>query len=112
MPQFILALFIALSFSIGTFLILRRDLFKVLWGIVVLSQSANLFIISVGGISGKVPVISGHETYVIMTDPLVQALVLTAIVIGLGTTAFALVLILRVYEECGTLDLDQIWGGI
>jgi len=43
-----------------------------------------------------------------VTDPLVQALVLTAIVIGFGTTAFILVLMYRVYEEYGTIDLDTI----
>jgi len=43
-----------------------------------------------------------------VTDPLVQALVLTAIVIGFGTTAFALVLTYRVYEEHGTLDLGEV----
>ena len=51
---------------------------------------------------------SGSVTAVAVTDPLVQALVLTAIVISLGTTAFALVLTYRIYEEHGTIDLFEL----
>jgi multicomponent Na+:H+ antiporter subunit C len=62
-----------------------------------------------------VPVLAGHGGghgggEVAVTDPLVQALVLTAIVIGFGTTAFALVLTYRLYEEHGTIDLTEVSG--
>jgi multicomponent Na+:H+ antiporter subunit C len=58
-----------------------------------------------GDIGGVAPVAPGGST---PTDPLVQALVLTAIVIGFGTTALALVLTYRVYEEHGTIDVYQL----
>jgi len=53
------------------------------------------------------------EPYLEFADPLVQALVLTAIVIGLATTAFILTLAYRIYEEYGTTDVQELrrlWG--
>ncbi|CCQ34738.1 Multiple resistance-pH regulation related protein C Na+-H+ antiporter [Halorhabdus tiamatea SARL4B] len=107
-PQVILAVALGLLFALGTFLILRRDLVRVVWGVSIISQAANVYLVTMGGLRGSVPIVShggGHGT---PTDPLVQALVLTAIVIGFGTTAFALVLTLRVYEEHGTIDLSEV----
>ncbi|MFB6103899.1 MAG: sodium:proton antiporter [Halobacteriaceae archaeon] len=109
MTEVVLAVVIGLLFAIGTFLILRRDLVRVVWGVSVMSQAANVYLVTMGGITGTVPII-GHGTTDpgTVTDPLVQALVLTAIVIGFGTTAFALVLTYRVYQEHGTLDLEEV----
>lgn len=112
MTQFVLAGILGLLFAFGTFLVLRRDIVRVVWGITIISQSANMYLVTMGGLEGSVPVLAhgaegGHGA---VTDPLVQALVLTAIVIGFGTTAFALVLTYRVYEEHGTIDLDELGG--
>ena len=113
MTQYILAGVLGLLFAFGTFLVLRRDIVRVVWGVAIISQSANVYLVTMGGLHGSVPILShhggggGHGT---VTDPLVQALVLTAIVIGFGTTAFALVLTYRVYEEHGTIDLDELGG--
>ncbi|MFB6137457.1 MAG: sodium:proton antiporter, partial [Halobacteriaceae archaeon] len=74
------------------------------------SQAANVYLVTMGGIRGSAPIIAGHDARGV-TDPLVQALVLTAIVIGFGTTAFALVLTYRVYETHGTLDVSSLAGG-
>jgi multicomponent Na+:H+ antiporter subunit C len=108
MTQFVLAVVLGALFALGTFLVLRRDVVRVVWGVTIMSQAANVYLVTMGGISpGDVaPIVHGeaHGT----TDPLVQALVLTAIVIGFGTTAFALVLTYRVYEEHGTIDLDDV----
>lgn len=109
MTEVVLAIVLGVLFATGTFLILRRDLVRVVWGVTIISQAANVYLITMGEIRGQVPIIGhGVEDPGTVTDPLVQALVLTAIVIGFATTAFALVLTYRVYEEHGTLDLDDV----
>ncbi|PSP82141.1 cation:proton antiporter [Halobacteriales archaeon QS_1_68_17] len=99
-------------FALGTFLVLRRDLVRVVWGVAVLTQAANVYLISMGGVRegthDLVPVLAAHGGAVPRTaDPLVQALVLTAIVIGFGTTALALVLTYRAYEENDTMNVQE-----
>jgi len=109
MTQTVMALVLGTLFAVGTFLILRRDVVRVVWGVAIIGQAANVYLVAMGGLTGEPPIghgLGGPET----TDPLVQALVLTAIVIGFGTTAFALVLTYRVYEEHGTIDLVEMEG--
>ncbi|MGM0591335.1 MAG: sodium:proton antiporter [Halobacteriota archaeon] len=108
MTEFELAAVLGVLFALGTFLVLRRDVVRVVWGVSIISQSANVFLVTMGGFSGLAPV--GHGEGGAVTDPLVQALVLTAIVIGFGTTALALVLTYRVYEEHGTIDMYELGG--
>lgn len=107
MTEYILAVTLGLIFTVGTFLVLRRDIVRVVWGVSIIGQGANVFLVTMGGIGGSVPVLA-HGDHAGVTDPLVQALVLTAIVIGFGTTAFALVLTYRVYEEHGTIDTTEL----
>jgi multicomponent Na+:H+ antiporter subunit C len=104
--QLALAATLAALFALGTFLVLRRDVVRVVWGVAVMGQAANLYLVTMGGLVGPAPI--GKEFPTRPTDPLVQALVLTAIVIGFGTTAFALVLTYRVYEEHGTIDTREL----
>ncbi|WP_049921346.1 sodium:proton antiporter [Halopiger djelfimassiliensis] len=113
MTAIVLAAVIGALFALGTFLILRRDLIRVVWGLTIISQAANVYLLAMGGITEgtaeTVPILAGHGEHVPATaDPLVQALVLTAIVIGFGMTAFALVLSYRVYEEHDTLDVSEL----
>ena len=111
MTQVVLALALGALATVGTFLLLRRDVVRVVWGVVILGQTANVYLVTMGGLTGTAPIVEhGGETAGV-TDPLVQALVLTAIVIGFGTTAFALVLTYRLYQEHGTLDLRELAGG-
>ncbi|MEF8791167.1 MAG: sodium:proton antiporter [Haloarculaceae archaeon] len=114
MTEFVLAVTLGLLFGLGTFLVLRRDVVRVVWGVAIISQAANVYLVTVGvGTTGGAgaPILGhGHGGEAAVADPLVQALVLTAIVIGFGTTAFALVLTFRLYEEHGTIDLDGIAG--
>lgn len=110
MTQFVLAVALGALFAVGSFLVLRRDVVQVVWGVAIISQAANVYLVTMGGLSGTAPVIAhgaegGHGP---VTDPLVQALVLTAIVIGFGSIAFALVLTYRVYQEHGTIDLLEL----
>ena len=106
MTQFVLAVVVGALFTLGTFLVLRRDVVRVVWGVTMISQGANVYLVTMGDFDGSVPFLGHGEGAV--TDPLVQALVLTAIVIGFGTTAFALVLTYRVYEEHGTIDMNEL----
>ena len=110
MTQVVLAVALGALATVGTFLLLRRDVVRVVWGVVILGQTANVYLVTMGGLTGTAPIVEhGGETAGV-TDPLVQALVLTAIVIGFGTTAFALVLTYRLYQEHGTLDLRELAG--
>lgn len=109
---FVLAATVGLLFALGTFLLLRDDLVKVIWGVAILSQAANVYLISMGGITEPtaktVPVLAGYYAPFPQTaDPVVQALVLTAIVISFGMTAFALTLSYRAYQENETIDVTE-----
>ncbi|MFC7235900.1 sodium:proton antiporter [Halosegnis marinus] len=109
---YLMAAVLGLLFAFGTFLVLRRDLVRVVWGVTIMSQATNTYLVTMGGFAGSVPVLGGYGADPsTVQDPLVQALVLTAIVIGFGTTAFALVLTYRVYEEHGTIDLADLGEG-
>ena len=106
MTAVVLAVVLGALFAAGTFLVLRRDLVRVVLGVLVLSQATNVYLITTGGIGGVAPILGvGPEP---VADPLVQALVLTAVVIGFATTALLLVLVYRTYQEHGHVDLDEI----
>jgi len=99
-------------FAFGTFLLLRDDVVRIVWGAAIITQTANIYLIAMGGIAEgtyeTVPVLTKHEaTSAQAADPLVQALVLTAIVISFGMTAFALALSYRAYQENGTIDTTE-----
>lgn len=105
-----LAATVGALFALGTFLILRKDLVNVILGTAILTQAANVYLIAMGGIeqatNDRIPILSGKEAPT-TADPLVQAMVLTAIVISLGMTAFLLVLAYRAYQENGTMDVTE-----
>lgn len=96
---------------IGLYIILvKRNLIKVIIGLSILDTGINLFLISVGYIAkGTAPIFSktGMES-TRMVDPVPQALVLTAIVIGVAVLALALSLAIRLYHHYGTLNLRKI----
>ncbi|MDY6764447.1 MAG: sodium:proton antiporter [Halobacteria archaeon] len=107
---YLIAATIGVMFASGTYLVLQRDVVRVIWGVILMSQAANVYLVTMGGIGDSIAPIIGHEENVdpsIYTDPLVQALVLTAIVIGFGVSAFLLVLTYRVYEENNSIDLGE-----
>jgi len=96
---------------IGLFIMLvKRNLIKVIIGLSILETGVNLFLISVGYISkGTAPIFSKSTLeYEVMVDPVPQALVLTAIVIGVAVLALALSLAIRLYQHYGVLDLRKI----
>jgi len=98
---------IGLLTSCGVYLLLRLRTFPVVLGLTLLSYAVNLFLFAMGRLRiNAAPVLGHSERY---TDPLPQALVLTAIVIGFAMTAFVLVLALRARGEWGD---DRVDGGI
>lgn len=100
---------VGVLFASGTYLILRKDVLRVVWGIALISQAANVTVLTVGGLDAARAPIVGDGGGTLM-DPLVQALILTAVVIGLGATAFTLLLVYRVYEENDSVNVDNISG--
>lgn len=83
---------IAVLFTSGTYLVLQRSLTQVILGVGMLANGVNVLILGISSRPGETPII-GREGE--LTDPVPQALVLTAIVIGFGITAFLLALAWR-----------------
>ncbi|MBN2743084.1 multicomponent Na+:H+ antiporter subunit C [Breznakibacter xylanolyticus] len=105
-----IAIFIGILYACGVFLLLRRSIVKVILGVFVLSNATNLIIFLAGGVErGGIGFVNENgEPAAAMSDPLPQALVLTAIVIGLGIAAYILVLKYQYFKVTGTHDLDQL----
>ncbi|MEA3239547.1 MAG: sodium:proton antiporter [Candidatus Bipolaricaulota bacterium] len=98
---------------IGLFTMLsKRNLIKIIIGLTLLDTGVNLLLIAIGYIHNRTaPIITKAYTNPSkMVDPIPQALVLTAIVIGLGVTALALALAIRVYGHYKTLDTRKMRG--
>ncbi|HRI55638.1 MAG TPA: Na(+)/H(+) antiporter subunit C [Anaerolineae bacterium] len=106
--ELIMAVVIGVLFATGVYLILRRSIVKLLLGLLLLSHSANLLLFTVGGLRRAAPPIIGEGAAGGLTDPLPQALILTAIVIGFGLIAFTLVLVYRVDQAVGSDDLADM----
>ena len=107
----VLAVVIGVLYAAGLYMVMRRSMVKLVFGLALLAHAANLLIFTVGGLTrGGTPVVPpGAQAPVPpFPDPVPEALVLTAIVIGFGVQAFALVLIKRAHKETGTDDLDSL----
>lgn len=106
-----MALIVGILYACGIFLLLRRSFVKLIIGLILLGNGANLLIFLVGGVvKGKPPIIpeSSSTMLDIYADPVPQALILTAIVIGFGLQAFAIVLLKRAWAVVETDDLDKL----
>lgn len=112
--ELVIAILTGLLYATGIYMILRRSLVKLILGLILLGNGANLLIFLVGRLTkGSPPIIPEGakmltEAY---ADPIPQALILTAIVISFGLQSFAIVTIKRVYKVVGTDDLDIIDRG-
>jgi len=98
-------------FLIGLYVVLvKPNLIKVIIGINLMDTGVNLFLVAVGHIRGGTAPIFSEATRQgeRMVDPVPQALVLTAIVIGVAVLALALSLAIRIHDHYGTLDLRKI----
>lgn len=95
---------VGLLVSCGVFLILRARTFTVVLGLTMLSYAVNLFLFSSGRLSLNQAAVLGYSSE--YADPLPQALVLTAIVIGFAMTAFVVILAIRGRSDLGSDHVD------
>lgn len=103
--EWLVSLVIGVMTASGVYLILRARTFPVVLGLTLLSYAVNVFLFTMGRLQiGEAPIISPDTTQ--YTDPLPQALVLTAIVIAFGMTAFLIVLALKARSELGNDHVD------
>ena len=110
----LLAILTGFLFAAGLFSILRRSIVKIVIGLILMGHATNLLIFTSAGLTRNEPPIIPDGAPVpdiqVIADPLPQALILTAIVIGFGVIAFTLVLIDRTYHVAGHDDLDEMKG--
>ena len=99
------ALVVGVLVAAGVYLVLRARTFPVVLGLTMLSYAVNLFLFASGRLTPDSAPLA-IKGIVDPPDPLPQALVLTAIVIGFGMTAFAIALAVRAREELGTDHVD------
>jgi multicomponent K+:H+ antiporter subunit C len=105
----VIALSIGMLVACGVYLLLRARTFPVVLGLTLLSYGVNLFLFTMGRLRFGAPPLIGHGGH--YADPLPQALVLTAIVIGFGMTAFVVVLALRAQYDLGSDHVDGSGSG-
>lgn len=104
-PNLLLIIAVGVLFAAGVTLLLERNLTRVILGITLLSNGVNLLILLGGGYGG--PPIVGVTAESAMSDPLTQAMILTAIVITLGMTAFLLAMAYRSWLLTGHDDVQD-----
>jgi multicomponent Na+:H+ antiporter subunit C len=107
----VLAFLIGWLFAAAVYLMLSRSLVRYLFGLILISNAVNLVIFAAGRLTPGSPALVPEGLAVpakAMANALPQALILTAIVIGFGLLAFALVLAYRAREELGTVDTDAM----
>jgi len=109
--EIILAILVGILYAAGLYMVMRRSIIKLIIGLVLLGHAANLLIFLSGGLIRAIPPIVPEGEIVPpipVADPLPQAMILTAIVIGFGVVAFTVVLIHRTYQTIGSDDIDLV----
>lgn len=106
--EILLSVLVGVLMSTGVWLMLSRNLVKFLFGLVLISNVANLVIFKVGGLTQGAPALIVDGSSVQYANSLPQALVLTAIVIGFGLVSFTLILALKAFQAIGTVDVDAM----
>ncbi|GAA0326489.1 Na(+)/H(+) antiporter subunit C [Bacillus carboniphilus] len=107
--EILMSFVIGFLFMSAVYLMLSKSLLRIIIGTGLLSHGAHLLLLTMGGLkTGAAPLLGEHAPD--YTDPLPQALILTAIVISFGVTAFFLVLAYRAYQELGTDNMDRLRG--
>lgn len=106
-------------FAVGLYCVVtKRNLVKIVIGVMVMDHAVNLFLVLLGyRAEGVAPILdrpllsasgSAADFASASVDPLPQAMVLTSIVISLGVTALLVALCVRIYEKYGTFDIDEL----
>lgn len=101
----LVSLCVAVIFGSAAYLMLKRDLIRVITGMILLGNAANLFIMAAGLRQGRAPFVNSESQ---TSDPLVQAMTLTAIVISFGVATLVLSLVYRVYDSHHSVDLRRL----
>lgn len=107
----LLAFVVGGLFAASIFMLLRKDLIRITIGLILLGNAVNLLIFTIGRLTRSRPPLIGPDAVageVGIANPLPQALILTAIVIGFGILAFTLALIYRSYKEMNTINVDEL----
>jgi multicomponent Na+:H+ antiporter subunit C len=107
----LLAVLVGILFAAGVYLVLRPNLLRFVFGLMLLSNAVNLLIFTAGRLTEANPPLIPVTAALPVTpfaNPLPQALVLTAIVIGFGLVVFALVLIHSGYDVVGSVEPDRV----
>ena len=104
----VFAAVVGVLFGSGVLLLLKSDLFRVVVGLVLISNAASLTLMSSGLTRGQAAILPASERGEPVADPLVQALTLTALVIGFAVTALLLALSVGVYRSGRSVDLDEL----
>jgi multicomponent Na+:H+ antiporter subunit C len=99
-----LVVLVGVLFGVGSFLLMHRTLTRIVLGIVVIGNGVNVLIVAAGSREGQAPIIGRDEPF---ADPLPQALVLTAIVIGFALVAFLLALAWRNWTLEGNDEVED-----
>jgi multicomponent Na+:H+ antiporter subunit C len=103
----VLLVVMAVMYACGVYLMLERSMTRVLLGFLLVGNATNLLILIMGGKSGFAPILGSDVTVEEMSDPLPQALILTAIVITFGVSAFLMALIYRSWRLSKDDDVDD-----
>lgn len=98
------AVLVALLTAVGTYLVMHRTLTRIILGLGMLGNAVNLLILTSGGSPGDAPIIGREGGF---TDPVPQALVLTAIVIGFGVISFLLSMAYRMWTIDGNDEVED-----
>lgn len=111
------ALLVGVMAAVAVYLIMEASFARVLFGFLLLSNAANVFLLSISGApdGGQPPVLSTEKAVeqslasgIHYVDPLPQALVLTAIVIGFGVMTYLIFLLYRIFVDAGTTNVARI----
>ena len=97
-------------FSVGLYcVVVKKDLIKIIIGVSIMDYSVYLILVLIGyRMQGRAPIYDKQQEILNMVDPLPQALVLTAIVIGVAVLGLLISVALRLYEKYGTFDITEI----
>jgi multicomponent Na+:H+ antiporter subunit C len=109
--EILVAIMVGFLVAASVYLMLARNVLRFLFGLVLISNAANLIIFASGRLTAEAPPLIPEGVDAPLEDvanALPQALVLTAIVIGFGLFAFALTLVYRTYQNLGTLNSDEM----
>jgi multicomponent Na+:H+ antiporter subunit C len=107
----VLAFVVGGLYAAAVYLLLRRNVVRLVIGLALIGHATNLLIFTSAGLTrGRAPLVAEGEqtTAGIVADPLAQAFILTAIVISFGLLVFVVVLLYRAYQAVGSPDVDEM----